>query len=520
MSDKFKDGIIVNTDERTGFIEIYIDPEVSQENPFLTKPVEQASLPTYDQCKEKLPKVYWPVQPQIAKGYDKTWQIAFSNLRTPTSKNGFVSNFIDTAFNNYIFMWDSAFITMFGKYAHHCFPFIHTLDNLYAKQLKDGFISREISIENGQEHFHRFDPVSTGPNILPWAEWQHYEQNSDKQRLSDVFSPLLALHRWIADNRTWKDGTYWGCGWSCGMDNQLRVDKEKFDASHHSHSSWIDVTLQQYLSATHLLKMHRVLNSSEDVSDLMEEVVNLKEVVNKKMWDESRQFYFDTLRDDSLSEIKSIGPYWALLTDIVPNERLDPFIAHLDDENSFKRLHRIPTMAADCKHYAASGDYWRGGVWAPTNYMVLKGLENHGKHELAFDIALNHVLHVSNIFTQTGTIWENYSPELAKYNDPNKPDLVGLDQYGKTVKSDFVGWSGLSLISMLIEFVFGIKLDVPNKRIDIYPYLTDAYAVKQLQFGSLGCLDIDVISEGMSNGGNRVEVNTSLNLDIHIHNIR
>lgn len=106
-------------------------------------------------------------------------------------------------------MWDSAFITMFGKYAHHCFEFIGTLDNLYSKQMIDGFIGRELSIETGQNHFHRHDPTSTGPNILPWAEWQHYEMSGDKERLAQVFVPILALHRWIADNRTWKDGTYW-----------------------------------------------------------------------------------------------------------------------------------------------------------------------------------------------------------------------------------------------------------------------------------------------------------------------
>ncbi|GAM59082.1 putative isomerase [Vibrio ishigakensis] len=386
--DKTIDGAAIEHEERyTNFCEIYVDPEVKGDNPFINKPPANKELPKFADIKAELPQLSWDANSKAVAGYYKTWEIAFGNLRQPTESNGFVSNFIDTAFNNHLFMWDSAFITMFGKYAHHCFEFIGTLDNLYAKQMMDGFIGRELSIETGQNHFHRHDPTSTGPNILPWAEWQHYEMSGDKERLAQVFVPILALHRWIADNRTWKDGTYWGCGWSCGMDNQLRVDKKKYDFSHHSHSSWIDVTLHQYLSATLLLKMQQELGTDEDLSDIQAEIVNLKKVVNEKMWDESRQFYFDTLRDDSFSSIKSIGPYWALLTDMVPKERLQSFIAHLDDERSFKRPHRIPTMSADCEHYTDNGDYWRGGVWAPTNYMVLKGLEKHGYHDLAFDIA-------------------------------------------------------------------------------------------------------------------------------------
>ena len=493
---------IVHEDKRNEFIEIYVDPEVKGENVFLNKAAEGKPLPSFDEIQSQLPQIEWSANPDAEAGYLKTWQIAFGNLRQPTAENGFISNFIDTAFNNHLFMWDSAFITMFGKYAHHIFPFIGTLDNLYAKQLIDGFIGREISITTGENHFHRHDPTSTGPNILPWAEWQHYEQTGDKQRLSEIFVPVLALHRWIADNRTWKDGTYWGCGWSCGMDNQLRVDKKKFDFSHHSHSSWIDVTLHQYLSATLLLKMQQELATDEDLSDIEAEVTNLKKVVNEKMWDESRQFYFDTLRDDSFSTIKSIAPYWALLTDMVPEQRMEPFLAHLEDENSFKRPHRVPTMSADCEHYTDNGDYWRGGVWAPTNYMVLKGLEQHGRHDLAFDIALNHVQHVAKIFADTGTIWENYTPELGRQGIP--------------AKKDFVGWGGLSLVSILIEFVFGIKIDVPNRKLVIHPKLQDAYAIKQLQFGTLGQVNIDVASATDKQGRERVTVQTDLDILIEV----
>ncbi len=41
---------------------------------------------------------------------------AFRNIKPAGTENGFVSNFIDTAFNNCLFMWDSAFILLFARY--------------------------------------------------------------------------------------------------------------------------------------------------------------------------------------------------------------------------------------------------------------------------------------------------------------------------------------------------------------------------------------------------------------------
>ena len=52
---------------------------------------------------------------------------------------GLISPFIDTAFNGNLFMWDSAFNVMYGRYFSHVANFQTTLDNFYACQHKDGF---------------------------------------------------------------------------------------------------------------------------------------------------------------------------------------------------------------------------------------------------------------------------------------------------------------------------------------------------------------------------------------------
>ncbi|MFZ4569919.1 MAG: trehalase family glycosidase [Bacteroidales bacterium] len=59
-----------------------------------------------------------------------------------------------------------------------------------------------------------------------------------------------------------------------------------------------------------------------------------------------------------------------------------------------------------------NGGYWRGSVWAPTNYMVLRGLTNYHRDSPAYEIALNHLNNVVEVFNRTGTLFENYAPEL------------------------------------------------------------------------------------------------------------
>ena len=134
-----------------------------------------------------------------------------------------MARFIDPAFNDCIFMWDSCFMTLFGRYGARAFPFVRTLDNFYAKQHPDGFICREIGRALGDDRFPRFDPSSTGPNVMAWAEWEHYRNFGDRDRLARVFPVLRAYHQWLRAYRTWPDGSYWSTGWGCGMDNQPRL---------------------------------------------------------------------------------------------------------------------------------------------------------------------------------------------------------------------------------------------------------------------------------------------------------
>ena len=152
--------------------------------------------------------------------------------------------------------------------------------------------------------------------------------------------------------------------------------------------------------------------------------------------------------------------------------------------------------------YDDKGNYWCGSVWAPTNYMILKGLSENGYHELAYEIANNCVLNVVKVFEETGTLWENYAPESS--------------QKGSIAKKDFVGWSGLFPISILIEYVFGIKINAEKNEIVWHINLTDEFSVKKLPFGVLGKVDLTCMSRKNIDEKPEIYVNSDIDFTLNI----
>lgn len=457
----------------------YVHNPLVDENTFRTMPPDvDAEVPTFDAARALLPHPFWLGSEQTIECYWRSWEIGFTHLLPPTPQNGFVAPYLDTAFNGHLFMWDSAFAMQFGQYGERAFHFQGTLDNLYAKQHPDGYICREIDEADGADVFERHDPSSTGPNVLPWAEWAYFQRFGDRQRLARVFPVLLAYTQWMRTYRTWLDGTYWTSGWGCGMDNMPRMEQGMgYDpAFSHGRMRWIDATLHAILSADILCQAARVLGRENSVTGLREDAALLREQVNQTMWDDASAFYYDRYSAGQLSKVRHIGAYWALLAGVVPPDRLERFIAHLDDPAEFNRPHRIPTLSHAHAEYSPEGAYWRGAVWAPTNYMVLKGLRASGYGSLAHLIACNHLENVVKVYEDTGTLWENYAPESAQPGIPAKPD--------------FVGWTGLPGIAVLFEEIFGLQPDVPNRTLLWDVRLLDEHGVERYPFGAKGLLDL------------------------------
>lgn len=451
------------------------------ENEFISQKREKTKLPTFKKERDKLPKPVWEGHGDAVDCYYKAWELAFKNLKKPSMFSGYVSNYIDTAFDGNLYMWDSVFILMFGRYGARSFNFQGTLDNFYSHQYKDGYICRDMEQDTCKERFTRFDPAATGPEIMSWSEWEYFKNFGDTDRLAKVFPVLMAYHEWTQQFHTWPDGTYWSSGLGCGMDNLPRLQPGYNDAASHGHMIWSDTCMQALLDCRVLIEMAKVLGRENDVKGLEAERDHLMEVVNEKLWDEDTSFYYDVWKNGKFNNVKHLGAYWALLADAVPEDRADAFIAHLTNENEFATPVMLPALSKDHPSFSPDGGYWCGGVWAPTNYMVLTGLDQYGKYNLSHKIGLNYLESVVSVFNKTGTVYENYAPMLGSDGKPRQ---------GSVSHADFVGWTGVVPISVLFEFVFGIKPDAEKGTIRWNIDLTDRFGVERYPFGKDATLSL------------------------------
>ncbi|MFT3994913.1 MAG: trehalase family glycosidase [Dysgonomonas sp.] len=455
----------------------YVKEALVAENEYRVAKPEFITPKSFEEAKKILPNPYWDGHDKELEMYWRAWQIAVGNIRQPLEGSGFVSPYLDTAYNGNIFMWDSAFMMMFARYGYRFFPFQHTLDNFYAKQHPDGFICREIK-RDGADCFERYDPTSTGPNLLPWSEMVYYKQYGDMDRLHKVFPVLCAYYKWLKLNRTWPNGTYWSSGWGTGMDNMPRVEAKYSMIYSHGHMVWLDACLQQIFTANILLEMGLYLERWQEIEEFEDEIKMLTKYVQDNLWDEKTGFLYDKYADGSLSTTKGIIAYWSLYTDVLDNSRMDRLVKELDNPKTFNRPHRVPSLSADNPKYNPKGRYWQGGVWPGANYMVITGLDKKGYRNKAKEIAENHYKNVFEVYKKTGTFFEYYAPEAA--------------EEGFMARKEFVGWTGLPPIAVFIEYILGIRSDYSTNSVTWDVTQTEAHGMDNYPFGPKGIVSFKV----------------------------
>ncbi len=453
-------------------------PEGPQGQYFAKKKYVPQPLPEFSQIKDKLPAPIYDEDPLFVEMYWKTWQLGFKNFHTPAAGSGFVSPFIDAAYNQNIFLWDSCFMTMFCNYGHPLVPGIGTLDNFYAKQHADGEICREIVRATGKdfgpwtnsEHkslFSRWGNLSgkgfsvkyvgrEAPEPPPcltldsmnhplfaWAELESVRVTGDHSRLQMVYPPLVHYYRALQKYLRQGNGLY-VTDWA-SMDNSPRNTPVA------GGGAGVDISAEMVLFASQLAEIAELLDKKGEAAAFRGEAAELARVINEKMWDPERKFYFDLAVDGKRTGVKTVAAYWTLLAGVATAEQADALAAELTNPRSFGRQHRVPTCPADQEGFKSTGGYWQGAVWAPINTMVIRGLERYGKGELARQIAREDLQAVARVFKKTGTVWENYAPDS--------------DRPGDRAKPDFVGWTGIVPILYFFEYGIGLRPDAPNNRL-------------------------------------------------------
>ncbi len=447
-------------------------------------------LPTFEQIRDSLPAPVYDENPLWVECYWKAWELACPNFRLPAPGSGFVSPFVDAAFNQDIFLWDMCFITMFCNYSGGLTPGIAGLDNFYVKQHATGEICCEIIRETGVdrwdarprgrslytiygwsppvefkwarpkgwevEYIGREKPLPspelsmeaiTHP-ILAWAEWESFRLSADTARLARVVGSLDRYYQACNTYYMQGNGLYMA---SCSL-----MDNSRRNVFLTGGGQAVDLSAEMALFANNLADIYHVLGRRPREAYFRSEAARIARAMNGLMWSPLKQFYYDLTLEGGRAPITTIAGFWSLLGKVPSAVQATQLVAQLTDTAKFWRLNPVPTISAEEQLFDPRGAYWNGSVWAPTNTMVIRGLENYGYDELAREIALKHLTLVGDVYKETGTIWENYMPDSTKYG------YVELrpGEY-HPVKKNFVGWSGIGPIAYFLEYAVGLRADAP-----------------------------------------------------------
>ena len=385
--------------------------------------------------------------------YEKTWEIAAKRVRIAPEGTPVRRYMDENCYDEQIWIWDNCFMAMYCKYAPRWYPGMETLDNFYYP-IHEGVKSPLI--------IHLYD----NPPLFAWIEDMHHNFTGDTARIQEVLLNKKFLQRHFDWFKSVKRGTpcpsggnkgtyldavgdkgFTWTGGASGMDNTPRGR----EAGGYDKVLWIDAICQQALSALHISNLLEKMGKKEDSLAWKKTYNELKTKINTAYWDEKDGFYYDI--DKNTGEpcrVKTIASFWPLIAGIATPEQAKRLVEKLKNPNEFGGERPLVTLSREDKDFnKETGDYWRGGIWLPTAYMVIKGLEKYGYKELADELSGKIMRLQSDTYKnfKPATIWEAYNPSSD----------APTTESGRIARPDFCGWSALGPISLFIENILGFR---------------------------------------------------------------
>ena len=82
----------------------YVKEPLVTENEYRVAKPETIVPKSFEEARQILPNPIWGGHDKELEMYWKAWEIAIGNIRAPQAGSGFVSSYLDTAYNGNIFM--------------------------------------------------------------------------------------------------------------------------------------------------------------------------------------------------------------------------------------------------------------------------------------------------------------------------------------------------------------------------------------------------------------------------------
>lgn len=462
----------------------------------------------YEYDKEKLPEPILKGREDFISLYYRAWELAFLNVDYNIKDNWkpFLTCMPGV---NKIWQWDSCLMTFITNYSNGTIDAFNNIDILYSlRRESDGYMSMAYDLNSKEPAFGE----RINPPIMAWCEWEHYLVSGDNSRFSKVLPALEGFYNFIEKNRRRVQGLYWfEDPGSSGMDNSPRggYTSEGLKGSDVCH---VDLACQQAMSAKYISLMYGEIKNIKKKNIYEREHKRILKLINKFHWSDKTGFYYDFFsRSEAKSKVKLIGnktsaAFWTLLAGAATKEKKKRLLEHIFNPEEFYTTVPFASLSKDDINYNKFGGYWLGGVWAPTNFAVIKGLTETGDENLAKEASLRYLEAICSVEKNKkyGSIWEAYAPE----------DLMpALCEEGEICRKDFVGWSGIAPITMLIENIIGIRFNANTNTVSFN--VSQESGLKNMNFCG-GKISIVCTKYGEIEGETHIEIQTQRPFTLNI----
>ncbi len=373
--------------------------------------IEKSSRKFYKSFIDSLPQPELCLDEKEKRAYAYAAWLLRHNSRYPTGKFNYTIIVPAHTFYDALWIWDAAFHVLALREINVTFAQNHIIQFCERQDPTTGMIYNFYTEEG-----HKIDPpVSLAP-FLSWAALSIYEFSEDEEFLEKVYPCLSKFHNWWYEYRDAdKDGlAEYTHAYESGWDSSPRWDKFilgiRIPRNPFTHISVeaVDLNSILYIDALTLAKMAKILG--QDDLHWIEKAEQIKERIEKNMYDNKTGLYFDTQLDGEMIKIKTPACFMPLWAKIASKEKADYMIQrYLLNESEFLTPMPFPTVSRSEKTYMTD-DYWRGNNWLHISFLMLEVLHKYGYDEEADAIAKQIIAHMS----RAETFGENFNPETGE----------------------------------------------------------------------------------------------------------
>jgi hypothetical protein len=378
--------------------------------------------------------IYEPEKEQVCSPVSRLWSIGWG---------GYV-----------LFDWDTYFSALIASAENRELAYANAIAITHEKT-EAGFIPNFGAADDYKSRDRSQPPV--GSLVVR----ELYRKYRERWLVEYLFEDLLGWNRWFAEHRRRPDGQlcwgsepfegklgrYWetcgvnellGAALESGLDNSPMYDGVPFNKTTHlMELADVGLTGLYILDCECLAELAGLLGRGEE-AELRERAEKSKQGL-EEMWNEEFGLYCNKRSDTGeFSRRISATNFYALFSDRVSAERAERMMKeHFYNPEEFFGAYIIPMTARSDPAYRDQ-DYWRGRIWAPTNFLAYLALRRHGLKGPCGVLAEKGLDLIMKEWLEKGHVHENFNGDTGEGCDARNSDK-------------FYHWGGLLSYIALME---------------------------------------------------------------------